>query len=322
MGEPFEGIERAFSSAMGTFADMERVASEKKYGTLAGLAVLLLTALLCTAWVWRNAEQKRASENHFSEKVNLALRRTAHHLLMQAGDSVSTIPPVSRTDAETWQVQFSRAFNYDRLPPLLQQSLELHEITRNYDVEVVKCTDNALQLGYNFFDFKQDTTVPCGGREMQAGCYNLRVRFLPEAQLARNTVFIWIFAVSGLLTGIFLTARNRRKTDMEPPAEIPSGNILLGQSMLHLTNQTLFSAGQQHKLTYREAKLLHLFATKPNQLLERDFILQSVWADEGILVGRSVDVFVSRLRKLLRDDPTVKITAVHGIGYRMEVVGV
>lgn len=322
MGEPFEGIERAFSSAMGTFADMERVASEKKYRPLAGLAVLLLTALLCTAWVWRNAELKRTSENHFSEKVNLALRRTAHYLLVQAGDSVSTIPPVGRTDAETWQVQFSRAFNYDRLPPVLQQSLELHGITRNYDVEVVNCTDNTLQLGYNFFDFKQDNSVPCGGREMQADCYNLRVRFLPETQPSRHNMLIWILAVSGFVTGIFLTARNRKKPAPETATEALPGNIHFGKSVLHLANQTLFSAGQQHKLTYREAKLLHLFATHHNQLLERDFILQSVWADEGILVGRSVDVFVSRLRKLLRDDPTVKITAVHGIGYRMEVVGV
>ena len=319
MGQAFEGIERAFSSAMATFADMERVASEKKYRTLAAVSVWLLTTLVCVALFLHDARQKHTSDSHFSEKVNLALRRTAHHLLVQAGDSVSTIPPVSQTDAETWQVQFSRAFNYDRLPPVLQQSLEVHGITRNYDVEVVKCSDNALQLGYTFLDIKQNNTVPCGGREMQDDCYNLRVRFSAEPPPARNKVLVWIIALSGLVTGIFLTARNFKKTTPEAAAEVLPGNIHFGKSVLNLANQTLFSAGRQHNLTYREAKLLHLFATHPNRLLERDFILQSVWADEGILVGRSVDVFVSRLRKLLRDDASVKIAAVHGVGYRMEV---
>ena len=97
-----------------------------------------------------------------------------------------------------------------------------------------------------------------------------------------------------------------------------SGQVLFGNSRLDPGNQTLISGASRHALTYREAKLLHLFASHPNQLLERDFILQSVWEDEGIIVGRSVDVFVSRLRKLLRDDPGVRIVAVHGVGYRME----
>ena len=57
----------------------------------------------------------------------------------------------------------------------------------------------------------------------------------------------------------------------------------------------------------------------PGQLLERERILREVWADEGILVGRSVDMFVSRLRKKLAADPTVGIAAVHGVGYRLEL---
>ena len=84
----------------------------------------------------------------------------------------------------------------------------------------------------------------------------------------------------------------------------------------------LTSGPNQHKLTYREAKLLQLLANHPNQVLERDQILKLVWEDEGITVGRSVDVFISRLRKLLAEDPTLRITAVHGVGYRFEVKGV
>ncbi|MBK8554245.1 MAG: winged helix-turn-helix domain-containing protein [Lewinellaceae bacterium] len=64
--------------------------------------------------------------------------------------------------------------------------------------------------------------------------------------------------------------------------------------------------------------MLAYFVGKPNQILPREQILQDVWEDEGIMVGRSLDVFVSRLRKLLQDDDSIKIMSVHGIGYRLE----
>ena len=75
----------------------------------------------------------------------------------------------------------------------------------------------------------------------------------------------------------------------------------------------------RHELTFREAKLLRLFASNPGELLERDQILQQVWEDEGVQVTRSVDVFISRLRKKLVADPSVGIVAVHGVGYKLEL---
>ncbi|MEQ1745508.1 MAG: winged helix-turn-helix domain-containing protein [Saprospiraceae bacterium] len=95
--------------------------------------------------------------------------------------------------------------------------------------------------------------------------------------------------------------------------------LSFGNSRLDSTNQLLVCGSTRHELTCREAKLLHMFATQPDQLLKRGHILQQVWADEGILVARSVDVFASRLHKLLRNDPSVRIVAVHGVGYRLEV---
>jgi DNA-binding response OmpR family regulator len=83
----------------------------------------------------------------------------------------------------------------------------------------------------------------------------------------------------------------------------------------------LMCGGKSQSLTFREAKLLQLFAENPDQLMEREFIINRIWADEGVLVGRSLDVFVSRLRKKLADDPSVAIVAVHGVGYKLEVRG-
>lgn len=307
---------------MVTFVDMDQAHGRKIPNSVVGVAVLLLTALLC-AWLLRqNARSSQAPSDHFSDKVNLALRRTAHYLLTETGDTSSRIAPVTQEDAHTWLLQLEHTFNYDRLPVLLQQSLEVHGIREDYDVAVLNCSDGALELGYNFGDYKQNNSAPCGGRAMTLNCYNLQVRFIPPPPKPVNNVLGWILAVGGVLTGIFFTTRRKRTTPDTPAPETDvaadSNHVIFGNSRLDPGNQTLISGTSRHTLTYREAKLLHLFASHPNQLLERDFILQSVWQDEGIIVGRSVDVFVSRLRKLLRDDPSVRIVAVHGVGYRLE----
>jgi DNA-binding winged helix-turn-helix (wHTH) protein len=305
-----------------TFVDMNRPHWKKIPRTIVGISVLLLTGLLCVWLVRKNVSASRTDTDVYAEKVNLSLRRTAHYLLAEAGDSSSRIAPVQQQDAQTWLLQLEHAFNYDHLPELLQQSLEIHGIHDNYDVAVLNCSDGTLELGYNFIDFKQNNSAPCGGREMQHDCYNLQVRFIPATIRTENIVLGWILAAGGVLTGIFFTARGRWKPQSGPAIKTDitdSNQVVFGQSRLDAGNLVLLSGSAKHQLTYREAKLLHLFASHPNQLLERDQILQSVWGDEGIIVGRSLDVFVSRLRKLLRDDPGVRIVAVHGIGYRLEI---
>lgn len=252
-----------------------------------------------------------------SEKINLALRRTAHHLLKAAGDSTSRIPPVQQTQPGTWLIRLKHPFDYNRLPALLQESFDRHGIRRSYDVAVLRCFDNELQLGYNALDYARDTTVPCGGRDMDAECYNLQVTF---ADTPPKQGLLWaLFLSSMALAGAWLFLKKRRPAPVaDTPADAPG--LVFGNSSLDVVNLLLVCGGVRHELTYREAKLMNLFATNPNRLLERANILQQVWADEGILVGRSVDVFVSRLRKMLRDDPSVRIVAVHGVGYRLETV--
>jgi len=251
-----------------------------------------------------------------SEKINLALRRTAHHLLRAAGDSTSRIPPVQQIEAGTWLIRLASPFDYDRLPALLQESFERHGIRRPYDVAVLRCFDDELQLGYNAMDYARDSTVPCGGRDMDAECYNLQVTFADDPP--RTGLFLILLLAGAALAGALFFAKKRRPAPTKTaPAEITG--LAFGNSLLDAANLVLMCNGVRHGLTYREAKLMNLFAGHPNQLLERAYILEQVWADEGILVGRSLDVFVSRLRKMLRDDPSVRIAAVHGIGYRLEV---
>lgn len=287
---------------------------------ISSFALLFLMSLLFLQFVWHISASSKSNVIPPTEKVNLALRRAAHRMLAEAGDSTSQIAPVEHPDEHIWQLRLEQGFNYDRLPGLLQESFRVYEINGDYDVTVMRCTDDTVQLGYNFLDFSTNKVATCMGREVEAGCYKVQVIF-PLKDKGRSSLPMagWFF--SGLLAAVAYGAvrKWRRKPDQADPG-LPSAETLsFGQSQLDVSNQILFCSAVRHELTYREAKLLQLFAAHPNQLLERSFILQNVWADEGILVGRSVDMFVSRLRKMLRDDPSLRLTAVHGIGYRLEV---
>lgn len=309
-----EAIELILRQEQGIFAGMTRSALKKAVFFL----VLAVAGLVSARFALRS---ESGTGDQFADKANLALRRTAHLLLVKNGDSTSTIAPVQSKGDGIFLLHFERSFRYEFLPGLLQESLNLHGIKAKYDVGVRDCIYGDLVLGYSSEDLKDISGPPCGSREQPEGCYDMQVTFaLPEKPVPKPTG--WLLA-AGFIAGIFSYGlwRSLKKNQPAPPANAPDDpqRLHFGGSSLDLGNQMLTAGTARHSLTYRETKLLNLFVSHPNQLLERDFILQAVWKDEGIIVGRSVDVFVSRLRKLLRDDPSVRIVTQHGVGYRLEV---
>jgi hypothetical protein len=293
--------------------------------------ISLLGLCVWLAYVGWSVMQNRPSQDSLSaEKVNLALRRTAHLLLQAAGDSTSRIGAVQHTAAYTWVVQLPHDFDYAQLPLLLQKSLAVHAITCKYDVAVLGCGDGTLLLGYNSADVAATSDIACLGRDFPeiSPCYALQLRLFPErTDTATLPSMGWLIAVAIVLllfgVGVLIFPPKKRLPAPVPSPEMPQHDaawLSFGNSRFDIGTQVLVCHEATHKLTYREAKLLHLFVQHPNQILARNLILDKVWADEGIIVGRSIDVFVSRLRKLLRDDATVQLVAIHGVGYRMEVI--
>ncbi|MBK6929612.1 MAG: response regulator transcription factor [Saprospirales bacterium] len=277
------------------------------------LACLAAAVLLFAALV--RPEAPDASRR--AEKINLALRRTAHLLLQLSGDSTAQIPPVEPDGSgKAWWLRLEQPIDYAALPALLQTSLDRHGIAEAYDVALFDCAGGDLVLGYAKKDFTENNDPPCGSRAELGACYWIKITFAEPSgaapgALARGAAF------AALLAAGFWLWRRKGRAGAAPQAI--AGGRRLGQSVFDAANQALYVAGIRHELTYREAKLLQLFWGHPNQLLEREHIHQLVWADEGIRVGRSVDMFVSRLRKLLQADPALRLAAVHGVGYRLEV---
>lgn len=102
--------------------------------------------------------------------------------------------------------------------------------------------------------------------------------------------------------------------------ESTSKILSFGTYKLDLINLCLSSGTNTSQLTQKEVDILALFVNNQNTLLKREFILKSVWQDDSYFVGRSLDVFISKLRKHFKGNQSVKITNIHGSGYKFEVV--
>ena len=93
----------------------------------------------------------------------------------------------------------------------------------------------------------------------------------------------------------------------------------IGGFVFDLQKQTLTIGDDSTKLTTKEAELLTLLSNKTNGLLQRDIALKTIWADDNYFNARSMDVYITKLRKLLKKDPTVEILNVHGKGYKLVI---
>lgn len=90
-----------------------------------------------------------------------------------------------------------------------------------------------------------------------------------------------------------------------------------GHTILDYKNQKVMYNDQVTKLTTKENELLRLFFERKNAILEREVALKHVWQDDSYFTARSMDVFISKLRKYLRDDESLSIVNVHGTGYKL-----
>ncbi len=91
----------------------------------------------------------------------------------------------------------------------------------------------------------------------------------------------------------------------------------IGQYTFNPLKQLLIYTDKTTKLTTKESELLELLCRHGNEILERNFALKTIWIDDNYFNARSMDVYITRLRKYLMKDPAVKILNVHGKGYKL-----
>ncbi len=108
-----------------------------------------------------------------------------------------------------------------------------------------------------------------------------------------------------------------RRTDNKKIKNTDQVEFKIGKYKFDYVHQTLEIKGVQQKLTTKEADLLKLLCTNANEVLDRTFALKSIWKDDNYFNGRSMDVYIAKLRKYLKEDPAIELINVHGKGFKL-----
>lgn len=278
---------------------------------------LLLSTLLFAASLVPDKETGMSDK-----KAELVVREIGHHLLLRSGDSTSAIPPVTRLNRNTFRLEFKNEFKFltDTLINVVHRRLSSAGLPLDYRVSVTACGKPGLLFGYEM-NTRENDVLPCMGRDQPTGCYLIDIEFttvVKKPVAGKTMVFSGLFIV--LILGVLVAGRRYIfKPEVRVKEEVTTG-IPLGSFIFDFEKKTLKSNAEVIDLSEKEARILKIFAENQNQTIERDRLLKEVWEDEGVfVVGRSLDVFVSKLRKKLQHDPRIKISNIHSKGYKLEV---
>lgn len=267
-------------------------------------------------------------------RMLVALRTIGHHMLLIDGDTTSRVLPV-QVDSLGYSVRLATdlAFDADSLVQIVARAMAQTGSADNYLVEVRQCATGVVVYSYAVGPKVSPDEVPCQTRPQPEDCYVFSV--IPgsngylsdllsdqtqvgtgETEKTHATDYMPLLLAFGSLGGIglFFWLRNVRK----PTTEL-SHAIAIGQFRFDERSMTLTHGTTREELTGKEAELLMALFRAANTTLERDVLLKEVWGDAGDYVGRTLDVFISKLRKKLEADPNLRIINVRGIGYRLVV---
>lgn len=280
-----------------------------------GFILLLLTLVLFTAF-----STEENTDYDFARREVL-LRKIGHELLLQSGDRTSRVLPVKKISENEYQISFENdlSFQPDSLVNLTKRVLAKDPLASDYIVNVLNCGKSGVVYGYSVSKNKKDDIVACLGRQQPKACYIIDIKFKPAGlSTAKSGYLLGGLSVLALVGFIFL----RKKSVKSPkvvPEEQPADLFTLSSILFDAKNKKLIMNDITTDLTTTESRVLLIFASSPNEIIERSRLQKEIWEDDGVIVGRSLDMFISKLRKKLEIDPNIKIVVIRGKGYRLEI---
>ncbi|RYZ98169.1 MAG: winged helix family transcriptional regulator [Sphingobacteriaceae bacterium] len=289
---------------------LKHLSPKRRYGY--GLIALTLISVLCVAFIMPG------SDDFDIARREILLRRIGHEILLQSGDSTSRVLPVKKMAGNEYQVSFDKelSFEPEALVNTTRSLLARDPLANDYVVKVLNCSNSSVAYGYAISKNKKDDIVACVGRKQPSACYIINISFKQAGIItAKNGYILGSLPVLALVGFIFLRPVKPKKS--LPVSEQPG--FALGSLLFDAEARTLAINGNTTELTRTEARVLSIFALLPNETIERSRLQKEIWEDEGVIVGRSLDMFISKLRKKLEPDPNIKIVVIRGRGYKLEI---
>lgn len=290
--------------------------------------VVFLVFACCVPFVVKSTTEEAIS----AKQVEVTMRKIGHEILNCLGDHDSRVLPIKKIGDQQYKISFATEIGFDpgEIIPIVDIIMMETRTATDYLVEVEHCLTKEIVHAEvrNTYDLDQ---IVCDGRVLPNDCYNILIAILARtrssiyrtspsleqaalAQEEKSVLFKAAFIIVPLLLlvgFIGLYIKKRKPVGSDPNL------LLIGASRFDKKNRVLLFENKSVELSNKEAELLTVLYAAANTAVERDVILQKVWGDEGDYVGRTLDVFISKLRKKLASDESVKIVNIRGVGYKL-----
>ncbi len=287
------------------------LSGKRKY--LFGLILLLFSSVIFVAF------GMTGSDDFAIARREVLLRKIGDELLSQSGDLTSRVLPVKKIAENEYQIRFEKDLTFlpDSLVNTTQRLLAKDPLARDYVVNVLNPGNASVAYGYAISKNKKDDIIACRGRKQPKASYMINIKFKPTGiNTAKNAYLLGSLPFLAFVGFIFFRSVKPRRA--LPDAQY-TDMLTLGSVLFDAKNRKLIINGNTIDLTGTETRVLRIFALSPNETIERSRLQKEIWEDEGVIVGRSLDMFISKLRKKLELDPNINIVVIRGKGYRLEV---
>lgn len=266
------------------------------------------------------------------------LRVIGHEFLLSLNDDSSRVLPIDEIDGR-YSIRFEREFSLypGELARIVDSVNLLYRKAKRYVLEVKSCESDTV-IYSSIIDVQNDIRgIACATRPLPENCYQFGITILErmepfnfdfsQTKKSRNEeigmfwpMMLLVVALLLIIAAVIIFMRRRRsEIPIEETEKRDEKFIHLGAYQFDPNGMLLLLPSQRIELTGKEAELLLLLYQSVNQTIERDTILSKVWGDEGYYVGRTLDVFISKLRKKLAFDENVRIVNIRGVGYKLVV---
>lgn len=266
--------------------------------------------------------QLSAQESFADKHIEVALRKIGHEILLNAKDTSSRVLPVTSQDGQ-YIIPFEAEFGFkpEELVQTVSTIMNDARIAYRYIVEVEQCETLAVVYSFEMDRSEYQDIVPCRSRTQPRSCYRLVLTILEQqpnmlASTGPPSTFPVYPLVAGFLflSGIVAFVFWQKNKPLGKSRLIKLGNYIFDQQ-----NALLIMNDEKTELSSKEVDLLSLLYSSVNETVKKETLLQEVWGDEGSYVGRTLDVFISKLRGKLQEDPSIKILNARGVGYKLVV---
>lgn len=250
------------------------------------------------------------------DREEVVMRKIGHEVLLKSNDSTSIVRPIVFEEGK-YRIQFSSEFGFqpETFVVAIDSIIKSSHLNESYLVQIEKCDSAEVVYSYEV-DVLSSLPFPdgiaCQTRPQPEDCYEVIIQFFREKEENTGVIILIVLITIALSLGQYYYYKKRK-------LKLNKHAIKIGEYLYDSNKMVLIRQEKTIELTSKENELLSLLNEFANETVTKETILSKVWGDEGDYVGRTLDVYVSKLRKKLENDSSIQLKNIRGIGYKLIV---